>query len=125
MKSANEAEKALPKNATPSKLSKETAEDLDTVASPGRVIEAKSAVPNTNGCRQTKSALSSSLRDKYEPKRCDNNNKYNRSANSTPSKDRLGYEIYTDGNMSPSRHTPTRDRDGSGQCYRNNGNKDR
>lgn len=39
IKSAVDAQKYLPKKATPSKLSKETAEELDHVPSPGRIRE--------------------------------------------------------------------------------------
>ncbi|XP_060601775.1 enhancer of mRNA-decapping protein 3-like, partial [Ruditapes philippinarum] len=41
IKTAHEAKHVLPKKSTPSKLSKETAEDLDSVASPGRIAESK------------------------------------------------------------------------------------
>lgn len=39
VKSAVEAQNVLPKKATPSKLSKQTAESYDIVASPGRIAE--------------------------------------------------------------------------------------
>lgn len=129
MKSAVEAKQALPKNATPSKLSKETAKELDAVASPGRVVEAKTdgsqsgPMNSTGSLPMCKSVLSQNLREKRDSKKADGCNRYYRNGSA---KDRLGFENSGSGSISPLRRTPTSDRDpGDGTVYRNNGTREK
>ena len=113
VKSAAEASKVLPKNATPSKLSKETAEDLDHVASPGLVVEPKTDIANSknysNGQKNN-----GQTRDRYSDVRY-----YECSAQT---KDRLGYDETLKSNScrSPHRYTPTWDTNGTGHRHNMN-----
>lgn len=117
MKSAEEAQRVLPKHATPSKLSKETAEELDCIASPGKIVEARDS--SSSSCNSNSLSVFRTVnggRDNSE------GHKYARDHIGTPNKDRLP----VGGSVSPSRYTPTRDRNGAANCqgYRN-GHRDR
>lgn len=129
VKSAVEAVHTLPKNVTPSKLSKETEKELDIAASAGRVVEAKNEIGPTdssNGPGMCKSALSQNLRATRDSRKTDGGNRYHRNGTATPSKDRLGLDNNGTGSVSPLRHTPTSDRDpGNGVMYRNNGTREK
>ncbi|KAL4227472.1 enhancer of mRNA decapping [Mactra antiquata] len=92
VKSASEASKALPKNTTPSKLSKQIQEELDGVASPGRIVEKKT---ETNGNHSNGASFNS------------------REYQLTPSKDRMTNETNAR-NGSPHRCTPTKERENGG-----------
>ncbi|WAR00959.1 EDC3-like protein [Mya arenaria] len=114
VKSANEARKIVCKSATPSKLSKETAEDLDAVASPGRVVEAR--LDTGNPVNGTGYGTVNNTKDRQDFNKCRSDNSL------TPSKDRLGAGV----SETQLRRTPTRDRNGSVNnqgCQ--NGNRDR
>ncbi|XP_053405108.1 enhancer of mRNA-decapping protein 3-like [Mercenaria mercenaria] len=102
IKTSQEADKVLPKYSTPSKLSKETAEELDSVASPGRIAESK-LEPNGNAStgNSNKSCVNSNARDRYTNDR-----------RSTPTKDRLGMD-FNNTNGSPHGYMAARDRDNS------------
>lgn len=85
----------MPKKATPSKLSKETVEDLDIVASPGRVVEPKF---DSNGSVPIGKSNKSSI----------NNNTKDRLVCAT--KDKLGTDS-SNRNASPHSCSSTRERD--------------
>lgn len=127
MKSADEASRSIPKNSTPSKLSKETEEELDGVASPGRVVSVRNDA--TNGSANSKPAISTNLVEKYEnhSKKGDRSGIYYKGSSGTPSKERLGLDNGSNGSLSPLRHTPTRERDSSsnGHSKRGNGNREK
>lgn len=106
IKTAAEAVKELPKKATPSKLSKQTEEELDCVASPGRIVESK-AETNGNGANGTNFKTGSNN---------NNREKYSNDYRLTPTKDRQG----NDPSMrisSPQRYTPTKDRENGRRSY--------
>ena len=120
----------LPKNTTPSKLSKETADDYDIAASPGRVVEAKtdnSQIGSSNGTGSCKLTANQILREKRDAKKADSSARYQRNGNAASSMDRLGFDNGACGSVSPLRHTPTYDRDiaGNGTQYRNNGTREK
>ena len=115
MKTAVEAKKELPKQTTPSKLSKQTAEDLDHVPSPGRIRE---VTPTTS--REVTASDSNNA--------CTNGQKYkNSNNNGSGYSDRYvgsNYMQATDryvqegnGHVSPLRHTPTKDRGGGDDIH--------
>ena len=121
VKSATDAHKDLPKKATPSKLSKETAEELGHVPSPGRIRE---VTPNTT--REVTPVDYSEYGLNNGPRY---NEKYNlgaspgvSSGNYTLTKDRYIQE--GNGHVSPLRHTPTKDR-GDESNYRSRGGQNR
>lgn len=101
IKNAVEATKALPKNATPSKLSKETEEELVNTVSTGSIAEAKTDTQSSD-----LNGLSCSSRDRYEKRH-------------TPCKDKL-YSDGMNGHEILLRCTPTkeRERDGGGLSHR-------
>lgn len=127
VKTVIEAQKHLPKKATPSKLSKETAEELDHVPSPGKIRE---VTPTA-----TREATANDCGD-YGSNNCDgqrynNHDSYNSgyaqgfSGNNYISvTDRYVQE--SNGHASPLRHAPMKD--GGDECnYRSRGtaNRDR
>lgn len=128
VKSVTEAQKQLPKKSTPSKLSKQTAEELDHVPSPGRIRE---VTPTAIG-----EATSSDSSDK-RVNDCDRHRNINHDGDSGSAQsfssnsyvsvnDKYLQEGNSNGHASPLRYTPTKDR--GDECnYRNRGtpNRDR
>ena len=125
VKTAVEAKKELPQQTTPSKLSKQTAEDLDHVPSPGRIRE---VTPTASREATTSDSANG----------CTNGQKYNgyNTNNGSGYTDRYGGSNYmqaTDryvhegnGHVSPLRHTPTKERGGGDEChYRSRGGQGR
>lgn len=117
VKSADEAQKVLPKNATPSKLSKQAAESYDIAASPGRIAEPRNDTSANSSSHSVHlhdngyhSLSSSSLTDRS----CrDNNGTYCMDKGAS------------NGHASPLNPASTRERKGSlnGYGYRNNNHR--
>lgn len=128
VKSSTEAQTQLPKQATPSKLSKETAKELDYVPSPGRIRE---VTPTATREATTNECGDSGFNSINGQRNYSNHESYNSGyAQSSSSNNYMSvsdrYMQEGNGHVSPLRHTPTKDR-GEECNYRNRGtpNRDR